>query len=210
MIRIATKERVRARCVAGCLLLAACSIAGAHDLAVFATVDDGLVRGYAFFGGGGRASRARLLIRDGAGNELFRGGTDVEGAFNFRPGVPTELIVTVDVGDGHAAKTRIPADRFAAADTIKAVPAVNVQAGRATPNAAAANDVELSEAIERSVDRAVARQVTPLLEAYATADHRLRLSDMLGGVALIIGLAGMFLWGQSRRTPRTGRARDAI
>ena len=201
-------ERAFARGVAGLLLLM-WSIAGAHDLDVFATVEDGVLHGYAFFGGGKRARAAQLIIHDGAGNEMFRGGTDVNGAFYFRPTVPTDLVVTVDVGDGHAAKTRIPAKRFEAGEVLAAVGGAKAEAGvqRVARNGAS-NDTQLSRMIERSVDRAVARQITPLLETYATAQSRLRLNDIVSGVALIIGLAGMSLWARSRPR-RSHRARDA-
>jgi len=202
-------ERTRARRAVGVLLLFVCFAAAAHDLSVFATVEDGVLHGYAFFGGGARARTAQLIIRDGAGNEMFRGGTDAHGAFYFRPTSPTDLIVTVDVGDGHAAKTRIPASRFAASRTMSGIVAGESTEGARTvaPDASAAS-TELPGMIDRSVDRAVARQITPLLEAYAIAGTRLRLNDILSAVALIIGLAGMFLWARSR--PRRGSgARDA-
>jgi len=209
MIRSGMIERALARGAAGFVLLFVWGVAGAHDLNVFATVDDGVLHGHAFFGGGVRARTAQLIIRDGAGNEMFRGGTDANGAFYFRPAIPIDLVVTVDTGDGHAAKTRIQAGRFAAGGTLSAIG--TAKAGEGTERVArngTASHAELPVMIERSVDRAVAHQITPLLEAYATAESRLRLNDILSGVALILGLAGMFLWGRSRPR-REGKARDA-
>ncbi len=195
--------RIREILLAGLLVLV-CGAVDAHDLKVFAAVDDGVLQGYAFFGGGGRARAARLIIRDEQGNELFRGGTDVDGAFRFRPAAPTALVVIVDVGDGHAAKTRIPAARFASNEVLSAMGAAQAQGSESRHSQnPAANPAELSVLIERSVERAVARQIAPLLEASATAEGRLRFKDVLSGVALIMGLAGMLLWVRSRPRGRT-------
>lgn len=63
--------------------------------------------------------------------------------------------------------------------------------------------------IDQSVDRAVSRQIAPLLEAYAEADGRTRFSDIVSGIAVIIGLAGLFLWAKSRgRASYSDRQRE--
>jgi nickel transport protein len=53
--------------------------------------------------------------------------------------------------------------------------------------------------VEAQVDRAVARQVQPLLEAYDQAEARVRFNDVMGGIGMIVGLAGAGLWALSRR-----------
>lgn len=53
--------------------------------------------------------------------------------------------------------------------------------------------------VEAAVDRAVARQIRPLLEAYDAAEGRARFNDVMGGIGMIIGLAGMALWASARR-----------
>jgi nickel transport protein len=52
------------------------------------------------------------------------------------------------------------------------------------------------------VDTAVARQIRPLLEAQAEADGRVRFNDVMGGIGMIVGLAGAALWASARRGPR--------
>jgi nickel transport protein len=49
------------------------------------------------------------------------------------------------------------------------------------------------------LDRAVARQTRPLLEALERAEARLRFNDVAGGIGTIVGLVGLGLWASARR-----------
>lgn len=185
------------------LLLAAAAPASAHRLKLFAAVADGTISGYGFFIGGGRPQAATLLIRDAAGAEVFRGTTDAKGAFAWRPPRPADFTLTLDARDGHVAEATIDADRFGGTP-VGALAAASEPAEKPAP-AAAGPDPALIQAIDSAVDAAVARQVRPLLEAYAEADGRIRFNDVIGGVGMIVGLAGAALWASGRKR-RTGGA----
>ncbi len=172
--------------------------ADAHRLKLFATVEDGTVSGYAFFIGGGRPEGAALVIRDAQGQELYRGTTDAAGAFSWRPPQASDLALLVDAGDGHVAEAAITEGRFSVVEGSASAAATGGDAETAS-GALPADENVLAEMIDRSVDRAVSRQVRPLLEAYAAAEGRVRFNDVVGGIGMIIGLAGMALWALGRR-----------
>ena len=48
------------------------------------------------------------------------------------------------------------------------------------------------------IEAAVQHQVAPLLERIEAMDDRLRLTDVMSGIFLIVGLAGIGLWARSR------------
>lgn len=60
----------------------------------------------------------------------------------------------------------------------------------------------LSRLVAAEVDRAVARQVRPLIEAQDQAEGRVRFNDVMGGIGMIAGLAGAWSWAVSRRRRR--------
>ncbi|HEY6629945.1 MAG TPA: cobalamin biosynthesis protein CbiM [Rhizobiaceae bacterium] len=199
----------RAAAAAAALALLTCA-AEAHRLKLFATVEDGVVKGYGFFIGGGRPGEAQLVIRNRAGAELYRGPAGGDASFTFRPATGTELFLVMDAGDGHVADTHIAADRFPDAGLFDAV--ATAKATEAAPASAATSpdarasaavpaqpQQDLAALVDRSVDRAVSRQIAPLLEAYAEADGRMRFNDVVSGIAMIIGLSGLLLWARSRR-----------
>ncbi|WP_246161855.1 hypothetical protein [Segnochrobactrum spirostomi] len=49
------------------------------------------------------------------------------------------------------------------------------------------------------MDAAVQRQIEPLMEQIEAMDSRLRFTDVISGLFLILGLAGMGLWANGRR-----------
>ena len=183
----------------------------AHRLRLYAHVDDGVVSGFAFFVGGGRARYAEIFFRDASGRNLHVGRTDHEGAFVFTPSQPQDVVIIVNSGDGHAAEASLPLERFAARATPQAQPesepVVQGEAGAPllidTGSALRPADLSL---IERKVEAAVARQIGPLLEAYTLAEGRVRFNDVMGGIGMITGLAGIALWASSRRRRDGGQS----
>ncbi|GGD33696.1 cobalamin biosynthesis protein CbiL [Sinisalibacter lacisalsi] len=165
------------------------SPAAAHGLKVFATPEGDRVTGYAFFIGGGRPRGAGWRA-EMAGAQIAQGQTDDEGSFAFAaPGEVTgDVTITVSLGDGHAATKSLAPERFGAV----AVAASDAPAP--TPDTTPAPD-----AVARAVEAAVARQIAPLHARIEELDARLRLTDILSGIFLILGLAGIGLWAMGRR-----------
>ena len=151
--------------------------AEAHRLRVFAIVEDGTIRGHAFFVGGGRPAGARVAILDDT-TVLHEMRTVAAGGFRWRAPVNGPITVRVDTGDGHGAS-----------GLVGAVPA---------PETAPAPRARLDPAIEAAIEAAVARQTAPLVEAMLANDARLRFNDVVGGVGMIVGLAGIALWATVR------------
>jgi nickel transport protein len=176
--------------------------ATAHRLKLFVTVDDGALAGYAFFVGGGRPEGVDFIVKKDGG-EVFRGKTDSQGNFRWKPDVPANYSVTVDAGDGHWAEGAIAADRLGGLAAPAPPPAAAPSQAPQPSGACAPNDpAALAKLVEAQVDKAVARQLRPLMEAYDQAEGRVRFNDVMGGVGMIVGLAGAGLWALSRRKGR--------
>lgn len=174
-------------------LLLALALAGpaqAHRLKVFATVEGTEAKGYAFFIGGGRAKQTPWVAKDAAGSRIAEGTTDGEGRFAFPvlPPPTSDITVTVDTREGHIASATLPAARFGGVATAASKPTAETPAAPATDAPIAA-----------LVEAAVQRQVEPLMEQIDRMESRLRFTDMLSGVFLILGLAGIGLWARGRR-----------
>lgn len=169
--------------------------ASAHLLKIFATVKEESVAGYAFFLRGGRLSEAEVVIKNAAGEIVHRGETDAKGRFSWQPPTPADYVIVVNARDGHIAKTTLQRSRFPAVDPTP-------QASAAPAAAEAQTGACSPEQIRKIVAQAVARQIRPLLEAHAHAVARNRITSIVGGIGMIIGLAGIAMWGFSRRRER--------
>ena len=200
-------------------LLAPVNLAEAHRLKMFVTVEDGEISGYAFFIGGGRPTGADVVVKDATGAPVHRGETDDHGTFRWRPPAAADFTVAVDAGDGHWIEGGIAADRFGAAAAVSTpVPAEPI-APAVVPGPGARADASpmpaslacpapidpavLARLVESRVDEVVARRLRPLIEAQTQAEGRLRFNDVMGGVGMIVGLAGAALWARARRRRAT-------
>ncbi|MFC7555638.1 hypothetical protein ACFQU7_30590 [Pseudoroseomonas wenyumeiae] len=179
------------RLVFHALAFAACiGPAQAHKLKVFATVEGGAVKGYAFFIGGGRAANTPWMARGAAGGEIASGETDAEGRFDFRALPPaSEVTVTVDTREGHVASASLPAVRFNGVASAGGIPDLPAGAARHPGGAAGRHDG----------GRGRPASAYSLLERIEQLDARLRYTDMISGLFLILGLAGMAIWARGRR-----------
>lgn len=193
-------------------VLALPGAASAHRLKLFLTVEDGALGGYAFFVGGGRPEGSTVIIKDSGGHEIYRGKTDDQGGFRWKPPIAADYSVTVDAGDGHWVEGSVAAERLGAVPSAPApaptAPLSEQAASAPKPDAGACaqpDSVALAKLVEAQVDRAVARQLRPLIESYNLAEGRVRLNDVMGGIGMIVGLAGMGLWGLARRRKASGR-----
>ncbi|MCE1237262.1 MAG: cobalamin biosynthesis protein CbiM [Hyphomicrobiales bacterium] len=190
--------------------LLAATPALAHRLKLFLATEGGEIAGRAYFVGGGRPEGVDVVFKDAAGVEVHHERTDAQGEFRWRPPAPAAWTVVVNAGDGHFVEESLAADRFggeaATAPVVAAsiAPAKTPDAG-STP-ACAALPGDFDARVARSVDDALARRLRPLMEAQDQAEARIRFNDVMGGVGMIVGLAGVGLWATSRRRRRSDEA----
>jgi nickel transport protein len=194
------------------LVLAALAIvlagpAEAHRLKLFVTVEGNTLSGYAFFVGGGRAESVAVTIAEPTEIVVYRGITDHDGAFSWSAPRPAAYRISVNTGDGHVVEQTIPAERFSPASPgAPAGPVPSPSSAPATsPDPARTDPAALDQRLEAAIDRALARQLRPLIEAQDQAESRLRLNDIMGGIGMIVGLAGLGMWASARRRPPPDR-----
>lgn len=185
----------------------------AHKLNVFAAADGARIAGSAYFAGGAKATGATILITDTAGAVLAELKPAADGSFSYQARAPVEHRVIAETGDGHRAEWRVTAGELAAGFPSLPVDAQNAGAdgGGAVPAMVVphADDdggevAALSPGLETAIEVAVARQIRPLREELLATRNALRLSDILGGVGYIFGLAGAALWWHARRSGGRG------
>lgn len=178
------------------LLLLLTGSAEAHLLKLFAYVEGTRIHGSAYFVGGDGVAGASITISDADDQPLARLKTDPQGVFSYRVETAGEYRLRVDTGEGHQAEWLIHAGEFAPSPAPADVPTgLAVPAAEAVPEQAALSSPQLTALIEQ----AVARQIGPLRESLQRSQERARLSDILGGVGFIFGLAGIALWWRGRR-----------
>ena len=194
------------------VLLLGATPALAHKLNVFAAADGASIEGSAYFAGGAKATGAKILITDAAGKVLAELDPAADGRFSYQASAPVEHRIIAETADGHRAEWRVTAEELAGGFPSVPVDAQNADAdvsgtvpAKVAPHAvddgeAAANAAAQVPGLETMIEVAVARQIRPLREELLATRDALRLSDILGGIGYIFGLAGLAIWWHSRRS----------
>ncbi|MCL6416634.1 carboxypeptidase-like regulatory domain-containing protein [Aestuariirhabdus sp. Z084] len=169
------------------------SASQAHLIKVFAYASEGRIEGTVYFAGGDPVSGARIKFKQpnsnadiGSDNEQL---TDAKGRFSLTRPTLDPILVVANTGDGHVAEWLI--DSVAAPASIPA---------HTQPSTSPAESHSISsKALEDRIEQALARQLAPLRLELQQQASRARLSDILGGLGTLIGIAGALLWWRSRQ-----------
>jgi hypothetical protein len=202
--------------------------AQAHNLNVFAMSNGDTIEGYVYFTGGTRAQMAQIELRDAAERLLFSTTTDHEGSFEFTVSHRSDYTVFTNTGDGHIATFDLYANEFAehlplaSENATIIVQNVNTATGPSTPETidpdatdrASHEDEQSShfpvpvsgtlsdDELATLINRAVASQIGPLREEINAYRTEVRMSDVLGGIGMILGIFGISAWLMARRQTR--------
>lgn len=184
------------------LLVLAPAPAQAHKVNVFAYVEGDKVIAEGYFADGGKCRDAVVEIYNNEGKKLLEGRTDSEGRFAFKPTAHTDLLVRLIASMGHQAEYTLPATDLlpnGVSSELRGDQEQESASGQAALSQTAPADIA---ALERAIDRAVARQVAPLRRALEEERNRRSLLDIVGGIGYIAGLMGVILYYRAKKVAK--------
>ena len=194
------------------LLLSVCaSAAQAHKVNMFATVEGDTVFIEGYFLDGKKPKHCEVTVYDSNDKQLLTGLTNDEGQFSFKIPATGPLRVKLNAGEGHLKEITLTADELGL--DISSVGA----SGNAAPSAATdaeiesvsnggANEEAISNAqLQLLVERAVGKTIRPLVREIDELKERRGLSDIIGGIGVIMGVGGLLLYLQARK--QAGKSR---
>ena len=174
----------------------------AHNVSLFAWVEDDHVFTQSKFSGGRWAKNARIEVYNASGEKLLEGRTDDQGRFAFRPPRPEALRIVLLAGSGHRGEWRVAAEEFGSAGGAERFAGSEAGASPPPPATAPSSPVppaptaaELQALIEESLEKKLA----PIRRQLAQLAQRPSLQDIIGGLGYIMGLVGLGAYLQSRR-----------
>ncbi len=189
------------------------SSAYAHKVNVFAWVEGDTVYTQSKFSGGKGAQGGLVAVFDDKNNLLLEGKTNEQGEFSFKIPKKTALHIVLDATMGHANYWDIPLEEVL--EALGEAPASEVEASATTdqPDTAAETAPETETAVPESaapaaglpgitladirttVEHALDTRLKPMNRMLAeSTDHTPNVSDIVGGIGYILGLAGVGLY----------------
>lgn len=204
------------------VLTGSCLVPGlslAHKLKVFAWVSGDTVTVESSFSGGRTLVKGMVDVQDaGTGATLVQGQTDEQGVFSFslqgtvKPPATT-LRIVVSGGEGHQNEWILKPEAYqiqAATNTPDTATAaqpeqLTVREKETTSLLAASSPAGQPATFSRDelttiLDEQLEAKLAPLRRSLAQAQERgPRLTDILGGIGYIIGIAGIIAWMKSKK-----------
>ncbi len=194
-----------------------CVNAQAHSLHVFAMGNGDVIDGYAYFGGGARPQDAEIQLLDDTGRVVFAGKTNDQGEFKLRVSHRQDYVIEANSGDGHIARFKINGDELSDQlpsgnediniDVSQIDMASSFQSDKTQQSSttivtdSSGTTVTLSrDELDNLIDAAISRHVRPLREQLVAYEDKVRFSDLLGGIGVVVGIFGAFAWLQTARS----------
>lgn len=180
--------------------------AQAHKVGIYAYLEDGQVRGEAYFAGGGKAINSPVEVNDASGQSLGTFTTDNEGKFSFPlpAGVTPPLKLVLKASQGHQTSYEMSAEELGVGSAGGGQQSSDDNANATPANSAPqpTGGANLSPAeLRQVVDQALKAQLAPLTAQVAklAGEREVSVHDIAAGIGYIIGLMGLAAWFMSRR-----------
>lgn len=186
-----------------CVLLSAASPAMAHHLNVFAWLEGSNIIVRCNFGSKRPALNADVKVFDGANHKLVtQGATNEQGEFTFTlPEQPENgLLIEADAGQGHKSEWKMDASELdSGASHPRGAEAKHLPIPQEAP-VLAASDSGLSSLSREELKAIIAEAIAPLNRQLADLhSDKPRLSEIIGGIGWIMGLAGITFYFMARK-----------
>lgn len=176
----------------------------AHKVNVFVFVEGKQVFVEGYFTDGKKPKSAKVTVEDSSKSVVVEGETDGDGGFVFDIPKRDDLLITLYAGQGHQAQYLLPK-----AD-LEGVVEVSPGTTSTQPDSAASLEVVAGSAergisaaeLEAAVQSAVSKAIRPLARSLHEAQEKASFSDLIGGIGFIVGLFGVYMYFQSRKTAK--------
>lgn len=189
-------------------LLISSSPVMAHKIKLFATVENMNIQGYAYFAGGQVAKQATVSIKNANGETLSTLQTDAKGQFQYLAPQAMEYHLSVNTHDGHGDSYIIKATEFSSdfssESTAENTPTPVFSETTTSNTVATVFATNIKQEDLKQIEKIVSAQIHPLREQLEAYQEKIQLRDIIGGIGYIIGLAGFWVFWQTRRQNKKG------
>lgn len=162
----------------------------AHKVGLFAYQEGGIVHTEAYFVDGTPCRNAKITANETGGTVVAEGVTDDDGLFSFPYTLTGDLTISVRAGMGHGREILLTANKAYTMDSSPEREEAPVTEGSAV----------LAEA---DIQKIVEDRINPIRESLREIKKKQEkptLGKILGGLGWIVGMAGAYLWGVSRKS----------
>jgi len=170
--------------------------AKAHRINVFAWMEGDFIHTESKFSGGKRVNGGEIIVYDLEGKQLLSGKTDADGEFSFKIPRKTGMKIVTQAGMGHRGEWTIPPSEIAPTGPEQKVSPKTSATSKPQIGTTSVSLDQIRGVLEQSLDQ----RFNPVLKMLAESqDKGPTLTNILGGIGYILGLAGLAAYMHFRR-----------
>ena len=187
----------------------------AHKVRIFAYNEGDEIITESVFSGGRTVKNSEIIVQDAdSGSVILTGRTDDQGLFRFpipeavKTGKP-DLKIIINCGEGHKGEWLLSAEEYLGEQEAEPEPLHSMEQTAAKESVETVSRL-VSETqvvttideqlISRVVEQALDKKLTPIKRMLAeNREHKPTLTDILGGIGYLVGLAGIAAYLKSRK-----------
>lgn len=173
----------------------------AHKVNMFAYAEGDEVYVEGYFSDGKKPKQCEVIVYDKSDKPVFKGMTNEDGQISFTNPVKGAIRITLNAGEGHMAEYRL-----SAAETSVDEGASNSAAGSSEAVTSVATETAVSTGmqlenadIQKMIRHSVGQSLRPVMRALDELKARRNMSDIIGGVGIIMGIGGLLLYMKARK-----------
>jgi nickel transport protein len=171
--------------------------AQAHKVNLFAFAEGNEVFVEGYFADGKKPKFCEVIVYDSGDKPVITGKTNEEGQFSFVIPVPGDMRIRLDAGEGHVADYLLAADETVQDSGMPAAPQVAEVGNESDGPGMAGQDQSGTDVV--MVRKAVGQALRPVMRALDELKQRRTISDILGGIGIIMGVGGLLLYFKARK-----------
>lgn len=176
--------------------------ASAHRVNIYAYEEGGKIHTESYFSDGTPSRDSHVTVYNEKGKVVVEGQTDGKGIFVFPVESQGDLRIVLEASMGHRNEILLPASEIGSGGA-ESVPDQDKKATSPDGDPFPAAVIESRNLLSsETIDRALDRRLKPIQASILRIQRAMekpKLSQVLGGLGYIIGLAGALLWGMSRK-----------
>lgn len=191
VLRVVVVKKLYVRIMLLVMLIMVGLSAQAHKVNMFAFAEGKEVFVEGYFTDGKKPKKCEVIVYDAADKQLLTGLSNDDGQFSFVIPAPGGLRITFNAGEGHQAEYFLSAEELAGGENEQ-----NISDSLTTTAVGTMPNKTESPSSQGNTSRQAMIQIMRSLDELK---ERRSLSDIIGGIGIIMGIGGLFLYFQARK-----------
>lgn len=172
----------------------------AHKVNMFAFAEGNEVFVEGYFSDGKKPKKCEVIVYNQNSKPVFKGMTNEDGQISFTNPVKGALRITLNAGEGHMAEYKLSASETMVDEGSSNIADVSESAIMEAADIPVSTEMQIENTdMQKMIQKSVGQSLRPVMRALDELKSRRNMSDIIGGVGIILGIGGLLLFLKARK-----------